>query len=139
MHIPLLDDENGLALRSSFLYFYAYSYLRTRVQRRKLGQRSPTSPVTNIAKSTAAVALTGPQELGIGYLAGVLSRLITTPLSVITVRLQVASDSEDEGETGVLDIVRDIYSTDGLPGFWKGRSTYIRFLSCIELSSEDCI
>lgn len=84
------------------------------------------------------VMLTVPEELGIGFLAGVASRAISTPLNVITVRLQTETEGEDEqGEMnatkgdpeevnrkqqprGVLSTIRTIYEQEGLRGFWAG-------------------
>lgn len=79
------------------------------------------------------------EELGIGFLAGVASRAISTPLSVITVRLQTETEGEDEeGEMnadngspeeaerrrepkGLLSTVKRIYEEQGLLGFWGGQ------------------
>lgn len=111
----------------SFLYFYAYSFLRKLVQKRQLAS-SVSIPGSgngvNDIKKAASLALSVPQELGIGFLAGVLSRLVSTPLSVITVRLQSESVKDDrddgEGDVGILATARNIYRDDGLFGFWKG-------------------
>ena len=81
------------------------------------------------------------EELGIGFLTGITSRAITTPLSVITVRLQTQTEGEDEeGELnaekgdieeakrkklskGIIEITRCIYQEEGLKGFWDGTSS----------------
>lgn len=78
-----------------------------------------------------AVALSATEELCAGFLAGVSSRAVTTPLSIITVRLQnakihkdalpsVKGDEELSHDTSAWHVVKDIYSKDGLAGFWKG-------------------
>lgn len=110
-------------------------------------------------KKAATIALTVPQELGIGYLAGVLSRLVTTPLSVITVRLQAEnvkddtrSEVEGEAEAGILETAKDVYEEDGVFGFWKGEccplmllmkrsnaESFLGFQSTIVLSSNPAI
>ena len=82
------------------------------------------------------------EELGIGFLAGVTSRAISTPLSVITVRLQTEAegrnaneeldpekgDSEDASlrrePKGVLAATKRIYNEQGLKGFWGGKSSF---------------
>lgn len=82
--------------------------------------------------------LSVPEELAIGFVAGVASRAISTPLSVITVRLQTETEGEDEegelnaekgdsGEAeskntprGVMGAVQRIYGERGLAGFWGG-------------------
>merc|ERR1712093_812398 len=118
----LASDTLSTAL-SSFLYFYLYSALH------KLAQ----------------IKYTAIEELIIGSLAGIVSRLVTTPLSTITVRKQTASkmrpkkgedaekaisdvkaaeDEEDEDSDyapdSSLDIAKDIYESHGLTGFWRG-------------------
>lgn len=71
------------------------------------------------------------------------SRAISTPLSVVTVRLQTASEGGDEEEgmnaekdaanikepkmenrvpIGPAKVMHDIYSEQGLTGFWRGMS-----------------
>jgi hypothetical protein len=54
-------------------------------------------------------------ELFLGALAGGLSRTITTPISVITMRAQTS-----EKQKGYRTIVREIYQKQGILGFWKG-------------------
>jgi adenine nucleotide transporter 17 len=73
----------------------------------------------------------------LGFIAGIASRAISTPLAVVTVRLQTAGSESDDDEplassskgksperpkqtANPLSVVRDIYSSDGLSGFWKG-------------------
>jgi hypothetical protein len=74
-------------------------------------------------KSKAAM-LSLPQELAIGYLSGIVSRSITTPLNLITVRLQTARVSDDSpaqgGTSRFTAIFRQILVEEGLSGFWKG-------------------
>lgn len=79
---------------------------------------------------------------------------MTTPLSVITVRLQSENDKDDDSEVeaGMLGTARNIYDEDGLLGFWKGRThrSFLRdysqnlfvmlgFQSTIVLSSNPAI
>ena len=90
-------------------------------------------------KSKAApILLSVGEELGIGFIAGIASRAISTPLSVITVRLQTETEGEDESgeldpEKGneaeaarrgeprdVMNTFRRIYEEQGLGGFWGG-------------------
>jgi hypothetical protein len=65
-----------------------------------------------------------PQELAIGYLSGIASRSITTPLNLITVRLQTARVSDDSAAQGGTSrftaICQQILQEEGLRGFWKG-------------------
>ena len=89
----------------------------------KLALTSPTRPVL----------LGPPTELAIGFVAGVASRAVSTPLSVITVRLQTSDDDEDRSDdakrdpvaadvrrSGFTEVVRSIYADEGLAGFWAG-------------------
>lgn len=59
------------------------------------------------------------EELGVGFVAGILSRAISAPLSLITVQLQAARDDET-GESVTL-ICKRIYKESGLSGFWRGK------------------
>jgi hypothetical protein len=81
-------------------------------------------------------ALNAAEELGVGFFAGIASRAVSSPLSMVTVRLQSSddedeSDNKDELERGpeeegpkskktVGRVVDDIYSEDGVSGFWTG-------------------
>ena len=51
--------------------------------------------------------------------------MVTTPLSVVTVRLQVESEKDADGEdndegSGIIKTFQEIYVEHGLAGFWKG-------------------
>lgn len=132
-----LPTDTAATIISNFLYFYFYAFLRTVLVRRKARISPPPS------SKAAPVLLSVAEELGIGFLAGVASRAISTPLSVITVRLQTETEGQDEsgeldpekgdpedaarrGEPrGVLATVKKIYAEQGLKGFWGGFSTTI--------------
>lgn len=108
-----IGADTGATLLSSFLYYYVYSFLRALV-------------VRGNGKSKAAM-LSLPQELAIGYLSGIVSRSITTPLNLITVRLQTARVSDDSpargGTSRFTTIFRQILVEEGPSGFWKGFSS----------------
>lgn len=79
------------------------------------------------AKGPAKLAILSViEELGIGFIAGVASRAVSTPLSVITVRLQTETEDEDEEDTqdskpkGIASMIKDIHEDQGLAGFWGG-------------------
>jgi solute carrier family 25 (peroxisomal adenine nucleotide transporter), member 17 len=108
----------------SFFYFYIYSFLRGSVVRRRV-RLTPASS----GKQTP-VLLSAPEELGLGFISGVLSRAISTPLSMITVRLQTQSNEEDPDSServGVKDVIKSIYHEHGLVGFWRGASVAYHF------------
>lgn len=69
--------------------------------------------------------LSTEQELLVGFVSGVASRLITIPLAVITVHLQSDPDGyRKDGSFGgptISSVVQHIYEEQGLAGFWSGR------------------
>ncbi|KAJ3356580.1 ADP/ATP carrier protein [Kappamyces sp. JEL0680] len=81
---------------SNFGYFYFYSWIKRLYSR--------YSKTTNIAI-----------ELFQGALAGAISRAFTTPISVVTTRLQASDKSED-----YRSVVQSILKEDGVAGFWRG-------------------
>lgn len=105
----------------SFFYFYAYSLLR----KVRAGIKGRPLPLV-------------VEELLMGYLAGIASRLISMPLSLITVRLQDDKDSSelDNVENGkksqstdalgiparnrVIKVAKELYNEGGIAGFWRG-------------------
>ncbi|KAL5504659.1 hypothetical protein ACEPAH_7322 [Sanghuangporus vaninii] len=129
-----LQTDTAATLISSFFYFYAYSFLRNRVFKR---DRLSSNKSTKRSESATLVAL---EEIVIGFLAGVASRAVSIPLSLITVRLQseqqqqVDSESvdgdlekgEDEGghsSRSIASVFKRIYAEGGLRGFWRGFET----------------
>ena len=93
----------------AFLFFYAYNFLReTRLKQRKHRKHLPVL-----------------DELGVGFLAGAFSKLLTTPLANVVTRKQAASATatsapkEQEG-TSIAKIAAQIYEDKGLKGFWAG-------------------
>ncbi|KAK7036495.1 hypothetical protein VNI00_011692 [Paramarasmius palmivorus] len=129
-----MGTDTGATVISNFFYFYIYSFLRDTVYKhRRLASSNPKK------KSISALSL--PEELILGFLAGVASRAISTPLSIITLRLQTERDSSStppsspssetssksvlraDNASGIVAVVKKIYDEDGLTGFWKGFST----------------
>ncbi|KAF9522311.1 mitochondrial carrier domain-containing protein [Crepidotus variabilis] len=125
-----LWPDTCATLLSSFFYFYCYSFLRSLSTRRKLSLRGSTS-----LKPHKPSLL---EELLLGFIAGVASRAISTPLNMVTLQLQAQNEddphnnsqsSEEESDSSrkpvesVPDIVKDIYSKGGLMGFWRGFQT----------------
>jgi hypothetical protein len=92
----------------------------------------------------APVLLSAVEELGVGFIAGVASRAISQPLSVITVRLQTEAEGGDDEagderdnekgcvneqerksiSRGVSSTVKRIYDEQGWEGFWGGQSIF---------------
>jgi hypothetical protein len=143
----IASDTLSTAL-SNFLFFYMHAALSALATRRLRQIASHDKG----AVDSVVMKLSGGKELLIGVLAGVASRGITTPLSVITVRKQtaskVASKPEHPGanETAVEDeddydsdwasdssvaIARDIYAEMGISGFWRGYSSACLLVGCL--------
>ncbi|KAK3816317.1 MAG: mitochondrial carrier domain-containing protein [Benniella sp.] len=121
-----LGSDTVATLMSNFVYFYIYMALRQyKEHRRKSGQLSTV------------------QELFLGAEAGIISRLFTNPIHVITTRQQVMgkelqqqkeqagatataaggkgkAKTEDTTKISARAIIRDIYTQDGILGFWAG-------------------
>ncbi|KIM82454.1 hypothetical protein PILCRDRAFT_820297 [Piloderma croceum F 1598] len=116
-----LETDTGATIISGFLYYYFYSFLRSLLTRRRSKSKVPTLSVA--------------EELGLGFAAGLASKLISTPLSVVTVRLQTEREDAEEDEIsynkemqkvgGVKDVIGRIYEEDGLVGFWRGFSSTV--------------
>jgi len=129
--LKIYDSEGGLkafytglgpdvvkGIGDSFLFFLAYNFLRQR-ETKKFGNTLPVH-----------------RELGIGVVAGALSKFVTTPLQNIITRQQTAalvnareptsiSFSGQSNKLTVKDIARQIRSERGLKGFWAGYSASV--------------
>ena len=127
----------------SFLYYYFYTLLHALVARRRVASSTPffKSIKHALTSPTSPVLLGVPTELAVGFAAGVASRAVSTPLSVVTVRLQTGAVEEDAGiddngkpptngpvhpdlspraPSSFFQVVKSIYLEDGLSGFWAG-------------------
>ncbi|KAG5731325.1 Peroxisomal adenine nucleotide transporter 1 [Termitomyces sp. T112] len=124
----ILTDTGAMVL-SSFLYFYVYSFLRSLATKRLVPFRSSSrAGISPIHKPSMA------EELVLGFIAGVLSRAVSTPLSMISLRLRAEEtadkDSYEENEArpprnSVVGAARSIYKEHGLIGFWRGFQTTV--------------
>lgn len=77
-----------------------------------------------LASRAASAVLTAAEEIGAGFLAGVASRAVSTPLGLITVHLQEELRDEDASgrQESIKRVIRSIYVERGLQGFWRGSS-----------------
>ncbi|KAF9315656.1 hypothetical protein BG003_002830 [Podila horticola] len=111
-----LASDTVATLTSNFVYFYVYMALRQRKEHRR-----------------ASGQLSTMQELFLGAEAGIISRFFTAPIHVVTTRQQVMGKEQQQasgikgpghgGEAKKVSaraIVRDIYTQDGITGFWAG-------------------
>ena len=122
-----LLQDTGKTIADSFLFFLAYSFLR----QRRIAARSSAS-------SEAAIVLSVLDELGIGFIAGSFTKLLTTPISNIVTRKQAsaltstgsAASSAESAERGstrskapsTAQIAHDIMEEKGFTGLWSGYS-----------------
>ncbi|KAL9029255.1 MAG: hypothetical protein Q9196_002476 [Gyalolechia fulgens] len=104
--------DTAKTLADSFLFFLAYNFLRqTRLRAR--GGSVNHLPVT--------------EELGVGFLAGAFSKLLTIPVANVVTRQQAASlfavnEPQRPREISVRAIANRIKSDKGYSGFWSGYS-----------------
>ena len=118
-----LVSDTGKTIVDSFFFFLSYNFLRER----RLHTRGNS-------KSLPAL-----EELGVGFVAGSFTKLLTTPISNIVTRKQAAaftasrsppsspkfSDKNEAGKSrppSIADIASDILKTHGYLGFWSGYS-----------------
>ena len=104
--------DTGKSIADSFLFFLFYNYLRTK-RLKAHGKSAKTLPVLD--------------ELGLGALAGAMSKFFTTPISNIVIRKQTASmvsarSKSKSDELSVSEIASAIKSERGIQGFWSGYS-----------------
>ncbi|PVF96585.1 mitochondrial carrier [Serendipita vermifera] len=132
-----LESDSVATMMSNFIYFYLYSFLRTSLLKRKSAR---SGVVDEKAKLTAMLSI--PEELLIGLVSGIGSKVVTTPLSVVTVHLQtdkheddsdnvdlekqsVETSSVEDKQSHIRRVIQRIYSESGLAGFWRGMSTTV--------------
>ncbi|KJA28773.1 hypothetical protein HYPSUDRAFT_82352 [Hypholoma sublateritium FD-334 SS-4] len=114
-------------LLSNFFYFYIYSFLRMLSVKNLIPFTSRGSQSSKSHKPTLM------EELVIGFIAGVASRAVSTPLNIITLRTQTGREEDkyevDVAKTrpprpadsgGIIEIVKLVYKEQGLAGFWRG-------------------
>ena len=100
-------SDTGKTVADSFIFFLLYDYLRRgRVQ-----------------KNGGSSNLPALQELGVGFVAGAVTKLCTTPIANVSTRQQAAALANHGAETpSFMKIARDIRAADGASGFWSGYS-----------------
>ncbi|KAH0793407.1 hydrogenosomal membrane protein 31 precursor [Histomonas meleagridis] len=69
------------------------------------------------------------EKLSVGFIAGTLSRTITSPLDVVKMLMQVSSKGGN-----VKDILAKLWQEDGIAGFWRGNTA-----ACIRLGPQSAI
>ena len=95
-----MEADTLKTILDAFLFFYAYNFFRRR--RLKQMNRSKHLPVL--------------VELGVGFLAGAFSKLLTTPLANVVTRKQTHLGKSVSTKT----IAAEIYNERGYDGFWAG-------------------
>lgn len=111
-YIGVVSDTSK-TIADSFLFFLAYNFLRqTRIQSSKLSSKN--LPVI--------------EELSVGFLAGALSKFLTTPIANIVTRKQTSSMLSGRYPGKITDqgslrsIASQIRAEKGMRGFWSGYS-----------------
>lgn len=103
-------QDTSKSIADSFLFFLFYGYLRSK----RLQSHH----------SSSKAALPALEELGVGALAGGLSKLFTTPLSNIVVRKQTYSMTSPttSKSPSISSVISDIREKKGITGLWSGYS-----------------
>lgn len=108
-----LVQDTSKTIADSFLFFLLYNFLRQSRLKRHEG---------------AVKHLSAVDELGVGFLAGAISRFCTTPLANIVTRKQSLSmvsqrsANSNSYDSSVRSIAHQINTEKGLLGFWSGYS-----------------
>ena len=122
LYTGLLQDT-GKTVADAFFFFLIYSFLRDR--------RVARHTKLNGGKKVGLPAL---EELGVGFVAGSLTKLVTSPIANIVTRKQAAAllnSRTEDGEAApkqpkptptVRQIAQDILNERGIMGFWSGYS-----------------
>jgi Mitochondrial carrier protein len=110
-------QDSGKMIADSFLFFLTYSLLREK----------------RVAARGSGKSLPAIDELGVGFVAGSFTKLLTAPIANIVTRKQAAAltvaslpDAEREGvhskPPSSSQIAHDILQEKGILGFWSGYS-----------------
>ncbi|KAH7043991.1 mitochondrial carrier domain-containing protein [Macrophomina phaseolina] len=105
------------SVADSFLFFLAYTFVKSSRQARKADPKK---------------ALPAFEEIAVGMVAGAFSKFWTTPVQNVVTRKQTASmvaardrtssSSSASAQLGARDIARQIRREKGVAGFWSGYS-----------------
>src|SRR5438034_6484649 len=99
-------QATGKAIADSFIFFLTYTFLRQRRLKSKGLNLNAILPVLD--------------ELTVGFLAGSLTKLLTTPISTILTRKQTEGLAPKTQPSTTKDIAAQILAENGLKGFWSG-------------------
>ena len=109
-----IAQDTSKTIADSFLFFLVYNLLRQTWQRNQ---------------SASSKHLSVIDELSIGFIAGALAKVVTTPLSNVVTRKQIASmraarsaKQTEHARMSARSISHQIYAEKGLQGFWSGYS-----------------
>ncbi|PPQ70607.1 hypothetical protein CVT26_013206 [Gymnopilus dilepis] len=116
-----LTADTYATLLSNFFYFYFYAFLRLLSTKRLI-------PFISRSKRSGVHKPSMIEELLLGYVAGIASRLVATPLNIVTLKLQTERENNTDDnrsnsetrKTGMNAVVKRIYQEQGLAGFWRG-------------------
>ena len=102
-----IAQDTGKTVADSFLFFLTYTFIRQQRQRSSK-DKNQVLPVLD--------------ELTIGFLAGSLAKLFTTPIANIVTRKQTATlfSKGSKPPLSTSEIAAQIRAEKGLKGFWAG-------------------
>ncbi|KAI8966239.1 mitochondrial carrier domain-containing protein [Daldinia sp. FL1419] len=112
LYTGLAQDAAKSAL-DSFLFFLFYEWLR--------GVGLATGSRSSRRRAERSVTGLGVlEELAIGVVAGVCSKLFTTPISNIVARKQTGALTDEGRDASIYEIIEVIQKEQGLTGLWSG-------------------
>ena len=109
-----LTSDTAKTIADAFSFFLAYNFLRKSRQRTR--------------RAVGLKHLSIIDELGVGFLASALAKVLTTPIATIVTRKQTNSMSDSHvgstevGRDSTRVIAKQIYKEKGVLGFWSGYS-----------------
>ncbi len=116
-----VGQDTGKTIADAFFFFLIYSFLRER----RVARHAKVNGGTK-------VSLPALEELGVGFVAGSLTKLATSPIANIVTRKQAAAlmntrqdntqQTTSNAPPSTRQIARDILSEKGILGFWSGYS-----------------
>lgn len=100
-------SDTGKTIADSFVFFLLYDYFR--------GSR--------LRKSGGKSSLPAYEELSVGFVAGAMTKLLTTPIANVATRQKAAAlSNRHEKAPSFMEIGRKILADEGPIGFWSGYS-----------------
>ena len=120
----------------SAFYLSIYDQLKQQMTRRLGSQHTPalhprSSPSSSSSPASSAPSLPFTAYLACGFISGGTAALITNPLDMAKLRLQVqrAGGGLQFGYRNLLHGVREVVREEGVRGLWKGAGARVAFFA----------